>query len=965
MSTVQGEDIYGSIEDTGQEIQDTAKTAKNIYDTGKKIHDSLSGDHDGQETEGTNNAAWQDADAAYSGADAGSDADTWSAGSSAAENLYGDEPMEFGAQSNPGGASGGYAGAEGVSDFGGAAETAGGVAEGTGSSAAAGSVAAGGSAAGGAGAEAGAGAAAGGAAAAGGGAAAGSAAAGGGAAAGGAAAGAGAGAAAGGGIVILIVVAIVFVLLLLFTLFSSMNAEGQGSTGHQYVSAQYSKQRGNYSGKFEEGNNDNRPEDDPDYDELQSYHGRSPYLKAYCQFVPFMKGTQQFLNGIQGDELLEGTVKQMKEDKGFANTVGVFEKAKKLAVLDGKDWIKDLERTNPLGDWNGLSSEITLGRLESASNDLFQNIDYAELIDVISQNPKYDLKNMTEKDFRAVFLGNRDNRTTILRKYYYLHIEPKKSTYGALGVATITRDEEGNVIYDNSDDPLDYGEVTLEKYNLDELYTICAGPDAAWEVNSDFNPDSIDHIHDGMTNFDKLKWMERRTRAYGAYNVSKEKGWNHETAVRLFGDSNPSGRGEIRSRRGFDHADFSYWVSETFDDLFSALHGLFQNDEDASTGGGFVENNKNKKILNMYRYINQGDAPQASLPFAGGTYQQYGCAPSSYIMVIEYFLRKEVNIESAIKKYSAGSAGIYGNAMINAYGGNASQTSYSGPEQIISEIDDGKPVILSLRGYNSFHHTSGGHYVVIMGYDEEGFYMYDPGNRGNTYGYGTTNCTVSYEQFAKDAGTFQSIYTFDFPNVTIPEFSDFTSGSNVSFDVDEETVSKVEAALQMKYMSGAKAYAMEYALLTQKYGSNFAIGFMANMKQESSGTGGLDQKTGKVFTSGADIQNYINSNTDWSGLGIHQWTSNRKQGLLNQYKEDGLLDKASISQEDLIASELNYLMKELNGAESGVISKCEGKSASECATIIARNFERCGIDGGRAETAKTMYNALQRSGVLD
>lgn len=937
MSTVPGEDIYNTIQDDVQDLQDAADKAyrigKNLYNTNKRMQGEKAGkpgpEGSGEETAG---AAADPGDASFVGKTGNMPG--------ASENLYG-------AGEAAGAAAGGEAGGMTTG-------AAGAGAAGAGTADAAGAGAAGGAAAGGSAAAS----AAGGGAAAGGATGAGAAA---GTAAGGAAAG---GATAAGGWIVLVVALVAFAIFFFIALFTSMQEEGQSSAGVRYTSSQYSQAMGNYSGQFEEGNNDDRPEDDPDYDELQSHQGASHYLKAYCQFIPFMKGTERFLEGIQGDELLEGTVKEMKEEKGFANTVGVFEKAKKLAMLDGKDWIQELERENPLGHWNELSSEITLGRLESAANDLFQNINYAELVDVLSQNPEYDLTKMTEKDFRKVFLGNKANRTEILRKYYYLHIEPYQSTYGKEGVATILYDEEGNVTYDNSDEPLDAGRVTLEPYNLDELYVICSGPQAEWAANPDFNPDSLDVKSKIMTNEKKLNWMENYTRTYGGFNISSGT-WDKQTQTRLFGERIRSGRGEIRERAGFSHADFQYWVSETLEDLFSALHGIFRHEESASMGGGYLENGKNKKILDMYRYINQGENPQASLPFAGGTFQQYGCAPSSYIMVIEYFLRQEVDIAGAIKKFGAGSQGIYGSAMISAYGGSSRMSGYGGPEQIISQIDAGKPVILSLRGYNSFHHTSGGHYVVIMGYDEEGFYLYDPGSRANTYGYGTQTCTVSYEQFARDAGTFQGIYTFDFANITIPEFSENTTGgTTVSFEVDEETVARVESALAANFGSGAKAYAMEYALLTQKYGSNFAIGFMANMCQESGGRGGIDQKTGKIFTSGADILAYMNSNASWSGLGIHQWTESRKQGLLNQYREDGLLDKASVSQEDLIASELNYLMKELGGAESGVIAKCEGKSASECAIIIAREFERCGIDGGRANNAKNIYNALQRNGVL-
>ena len=57
---------------------------------------------------------------------------------------------------------------------------------------------------------------------------------------------------------------------------------------------------------------------------------------------------------------------------------------------------------------------------------------------------------------------------------------------------------------------------------------------------------------------------------------------------------------------------------------------------------------------------------------------------------------------------------------------------------VISEINADRPVILHIRGYwtssedgRVLHGTSNGHFLVGMGYDQTGLYVWDPGRRAN------------------------------------------------------------------------------------------------------------------------------------------------------------------------------------------------------------------------------------------
>ena len=783
---------------------------------------------------------------------------------------------------------------------------------------------------------------------------------------------------------------------------------GQSSSGRTYYESTQSQQNTkNYSGSYESGKNDDKPDDDPDYEELYERYGGSPYLKGYFQFIPFLKGSEKVIEDAEGSQTLEGTIKAMQEEKGFPNSVGAFEKAKKLALLDAQAWVDNYHSMSGLigndkcihdgshgaitesdycshGDipslgstidgvpytgcdgWTNESSQEVMDQIETAVETLFDDVDYAELLCVLGENEDFDLNNMTEEGFRAIFMGKKSTRTSVLREYYYLEIRVQHSMYDVTYTYENDNGDPETVVTEKRS--RDVGVVTLERYNLDELYVICGQRNAfeSWEKHEDFNPDSTHYMKKFMTNAEFLEWQEPLTRRYGAYGQATTDGnyINTETQNKLFGEKKRSQRGEIRGRQGFDIANFEYYASETLDNLISSIHGFFSGTDETTTSGGYIENSKNKKILNMYRYINQADEPQASISFAGGTYHQYGCAPSCYIMVAEYYLRQEQNIQTLVNKYSAGSSGIYGAALISGLGGQSYEHSYSGEDMIISEIDSGNPVILSFKGNaGALGNHPNGHYIVIMGYDEHGFYVYDPGDRYNTYGHGgPSECLITYEEFASISNTFRSVYTFSFPNAVLPDLV-----TDSTFDVDENTVATVKQALSFLGTSNT-AYAMEYAYLTEKYGSNFAIGFMANMMQESSGRGGVSQNDGSIIKSGSDIQKLIDDYNSgvhtWSGLGIHQWTESRKAGLLQQYQEDGLLEKDSVSQEELIASELKYLAKELEGSESGVVSSCEGKSYSECTKIIAKQFERCGTYGSRNDDATKMYQALQRAGVV-
>lgn len=191
------------------------------------------------------------------------------------------------------------------------------------------------------------------------------------------------------------------------------------------------------------------------------------------------------------------------------------------------------------------------------------------------------------------------------------------------------------------------------------------------------------------------------------------------------------------------------------------------------------------------------------------------------------------------------------------------------------------------------------------------------------------------------------------------------------------------------YSGKAQALASVYVEAKAKWGRDVAIGLMANINHEGSpgkieginfatafangsipsnrkvvlscscsksGTTTIDywaqapcsahEQAGKVISSKdmvtAMLQ--VSGSTPGIGVGSCQWSGGRRVGILNKYNT--LTD---FSANSLLLADVSFIMDELSGSYSGVISNCSGKSASECAKIICGEYEK----PAGMETAKT------------
>lgn len=173
-------------------------------------------------------------------------------------------------------------------------------------------------------------------------------------------------------------------------------------------------------------------------------------------------------------------------------------------------------------------------------------------------------------------------------------------------------------------------------------------------------------------------------------------------------------------------------------------------------------------ILDMYSYINQGDYPndkRGPLKTAKDerdTIKKSGCIDCTYIMLYEYYFRNELSVPFISLNYVKNNLFQTPDFLDDfslTYGTTGSGNAAFSSDTIVQQITEGKPVVLYIEGrwtYNNkvYHASDNGHFLLIVGYDETGFYVYDPGSRSNT-----ENGSIPYEAF--NSISIRSIRTVD------------------------------------------------------------------------------------------------------------------------------------------------------------------------------------------------------------
>lgn len=159
------------------------------------------------------------------------------------------------------------------------------------------------------------------------------------------------------------------------------------------------------------------------------------------------------------------------------------------------------------------------------------------------------------------------------------------------------------------------------------------------------------------------------------------------------------------------------------------------------------------KLLQMMAYINQGWFKD---PLSNGVkISKSGCMYTSMYMILQYYTGQNLSASEiyALSEKYVGSDGMFQTStFLNNFGLKQSDniSGYSNFVKGIQEnINASQPVLVHIRGYwanadtgDVYHSSANGHFLVAVGYDEEGVYVDDPGSQTNT------NSKIPWEEWA-------------------------------------------------------------------------------------------------------------------------------------------------------------------------------------------------------------------------
>lgn len=356
-----------------------------------------------------------------------------------------------------------------------------------------------------------------------------------------------------------------------------------------------------------------------------------------------------------------------------------FETSYQIAQLELKEIIEE----------NGYNEEHTF---ESFYNNTypFENINYAEILSILSQKKEYSIELLTWDKFNELFFPSIENSK--LQFLYCMKVEDdyfeeeyeieEYNTY--LGkYVTITRTRT-----------VKYGKVTLKPYDLKSLYSFLELDPTS--INEHYNICCID-MTDTQENY--LRFIAQDVNL--GPNVRSIWDWGFE-------------------RHGYlGIADF--FESWNIDDIIDKIGNLPE-------GSNMLTN-----FLELF-YRNQGDIQ--NLSGLSGL-----CNFTTYMMIAQYYSNTSLtNMELAeLAKKWCRSDGFFTKQgdCLNQYGFSVSGNIKNNlPETIQNSIDKGNPLILHCRGKwvgtnGVYHNTDNGHFLLIHGYTEEGILVADPGKRAN------------------------------------------------------------------------------------------------------------------------------------------------------------------------------------------------------------------------------------------
>lgn len=399
---------------------------------------------------------------------------------------------------------------------------------------------------------------------------------------------------------------------------------------------------------------------------------------------------------------------------------------------------------------------------EIPEDEVNNDLNYAEIITVLCQRSENGFETFSFSSFYDLLMADDVGELLFELEYGDTHfgiynedgellIDDDAYTYASergIEVSVKERSEDYRVTKDFVENPpvfengFYFNSVTVKPYGLQELYQI-----------AEVDPYGENEQFPKKENYAMLdvseKWL-RETMPKGI-NLGPSSYEKRSYASLVYNDIwLATDYGEPTGRSLYNYLERSVVakdpVFEEWDDPEEAINHI-----DYTPSGESV-------ILNMSNYINQGSAPYRSIPIGSKTVKNIGCCVCSYSMVIGYYEQKEMtptDVRDIISSFVGSDRLMQYGKLLTSKGLSfmgESEIRSKWPdcprvERIVNLITEGKPVVIYIKGlweYDGtvYHKSENSHYLVIMGYDETGFYVFDPGSNKNT-----TSGPIPYEAF--------------------------------------------------------------------------------------------------------------------------------------------------------------------------------------------------------------------------
>lgn len=410
---------------------------------------------------------------------------------------------------------------------------------------------------------------------------------------------------------------------------------------------------------------------------------------------------------------------------------------------------------------------------EIPDTEINNDLNYAEIITVLSQRDENGFESFSFSTFYDFLMSENVSKLLFELGYGDLHFgtyddlgnllvdDAAKKYMSDLGIESSSAEREADFVLTEDfmknpplfENGFYFHDVTVAPYGLNELYELAEVD--PYEINKKF-PSKI--------NLEMLDISEKWLRKTMPKSIVLGTSFEHErNSASLVYDyvkdaEIPTGRSlysYLNSSVVAKNPEIKEW-----DETEPAINQISYSPTGESV------------ILSMTTYVNQASDPYRTIPIGTKKVKNIGCCVCSYAMVIGYYERSSVTAEKirdVINLYVDSNRNLHYGTLLSAKGLSyvgqaqikAKYPAASRIEQIVNLITEGKPVVMNLKGfwtYNgvTYHGTSNSHYLVIMGYDETGFYVYDPGNKTNTESgpipYEAFNCVPGFGMATSDGG---------------------------------------------------------------------------------------------------------------------------------------------------------------------------------------------------------------------